>query len=147
MNRVAKIIIYALVLFLLYLWISTIAQSCNSSTAKEGAVMENEDDGYSSDEEIYDEYFESDGDNVKEGAEATADQGGVEEEVSAKQETSNEPAEEYDEDFTFEKKEKTKLKATSAPKATKKPYNPTSTKVNKHCKFRKVHCCGRKLFD
>ena len=59
MNRVLKIIIYAVLLFLLYIWISSVAKSCNKEDkTNEMAAAETTDD-FSADDEIYDEYFES----------------------------------------------------------------------------------------
>lgn len=112
MNRVAKIIIYALVLFLLYLWINSIAKSCNNRGTIEPTTVESaEEDGYSSDEEIYDEFFESDEEDNE-----------TEQEV---QEVEDDD-EVFDEDFSFESKEK---KPIAKSKTTAKQVERPTKKV------------------
>lgn len=61
MNRVLKIVIYAVVLFLIYLWVASVVKSCNNRPAKRNETsISSESQDTSLDVEIYDEFFEVD---------------------------------------------------------------------------------------
>ena len=105
MNRIIKIIIYAIVLFLLYLWITSVAKSCNNPSTTTAEVQEEVGEDYvSSDEEIYDEYFEEE--DAIESEKETA----VNEEINVDVEESD-----YEEDFSFESEEEEDEIVTTAP--------------------------------
>ena len=116
MNRVLKIVISAVVLFLLYVWISFVAKSCtNPGKTKEMSNTEEASEDLSMDEEIYDEYFESD--------EETTDDPGQKSEYSDVSNTEDDSKkyveQDYSEvqeedDFSFEEAPATKKKTTSA---------------------------------
>lgn len=61
MSRLLKILLYAVVLFFLFLWISTLVKSCGSDTTSIAADIASEDNDGSS-EETYeeDDFFEDD---------------------------------------------------------------------------------------
>ena len=60
MNRILRIVIYGVILFLVYLWISSVAQSCSNKKDADQVKSEQQEPSELSDQEIYDEYFESD---------------------------------------------------------------------------------------
>lgn len=57
MGRFLKIAVYIAVLFLGYLWIATVAKSCNKSTADSDTTTE-QVDGIAAEDEFADEFFE-----------------------------------------------------------------------------------------
>ncbi len=116
MNRILKIVIYAVVVFLIYLWISSVAKSCNKPATKSDiANAEEIADGVSYDDEIYDEYFEDEqsGDEVE-----TID-------VSESERAQKEEASDYDvNDFTYEASEEEVKALSSETKATNTSPKP-----------------------
>ena len=116
MNRVLKIVISAVVLFLLYVWISFVAKSCtNPGKKKEMSNTEESREDLGMDEEIYDEYFESD--------EVTDDDPGQKseysdvsntEDSSKKSEEQDYPEVEEEDDFSFEEAPASKKKTSSS---------------------------------
>ncbi len=115
MNRVAKIVIYALALFLIYLWINSIAKSCNKTeindTYSEAEAAEEGD--YTSDEEIYDEYFEGDEEGASEAS--TNEEYDVVESTQEEVETNSE---EFDDDFSYEQDETETNTVTSSSQSS-----------------------------
>jgi cell division septation protein DedD len=120
MSRVIKIVGYVVMLFVLYIGSTTVLESCKGAATGETVVEEGEGDEFASDDEIYDEYFESD--------EATASEGIEVEEVSKStadpesKTTKQDAVDDYDEDFSFEANAKEKAKINKpSPKLASKP--------------------------
>ncbi len=134
MNRVVKIIIYAVVLFLLYLWISSMAKSCNKPATTEDLAGDQMNQGQNADEEIYDEYFESDENKKSESnKESEVDEGNsLTNDLKQTQEAPPKKSElaTYNENFSYEatekEKEATKQKAVSKPSTNTNTQNTIS---------------------
>lgn len=113
MNRVLKIVIYAVVVFLIYLWISSVAKSCNKPATKSDISAAEEANGdFTYDDEIYDEYFEDEqsSDEVE-----TID-------VSESEKENMGESSDYDvNDFTYEASEEEVKALSSEPKASSTP--------------------------
>lgn len=117
MNRVLKIVIYAVVLFLIYLWIASVAKSCNNRSAKNNeTAISAESTDTASDSEIYDEFFEIDTDEQTPAVDNTEY-----EEIDL----SETRAEISDNDFSFEQTEQEKKQQESRPAATSAPKSKT----------------------
>ncbi len=119
MSRVLKIVGYTLILFVIYIASTSVLESCKGAVKGETVVEEGEDGEYSTDDAIYDEYFESDEvakemAAVEDVAESTVD--------TKSQKAEQDDADDYDEDFSFEANEQEKKKINSStPKPVKKP--------------------------
>ena len=115
MNRVLKIVISAVVLFLLYVWISFVAKSCtNPGKTKKMSNTEEASEDLGMDEEIYDEYFESEEEttgNLEDKSEYS-DVGSAEDD-SGKYVEQDSPELQDEDDFSFEEDPTSKEKSTS----------------------------------
>ncbi|GLR19007.1 SPOR domain-containing protein [Portibacter lacus] len=124
MNRILKIVGYAVMLFLVYIGSTSLLKSCKGAE-NDGNNIEITEDGYTSDEEIYDEFFESDEEaaEAKEQAETIGSS-----EVDSEYNSTETDGTDYDEDFSFEVSESEKKKASvaAAKPATKTTATPTS---------------------
>lgn len=109
-------------LFIIYLGSATMLESCKGASKGETVVEEGAQGEYSSDDEIYDDYFESDAEASKEGIEVQ-DVGGSEIDPEYKS-TEQDAIEDYDEDFSYEASEKEKKAINTS---TPKPSNKTTT--------------------
>lgn len=126
MNRVLKIVIYAVVLFLVYLWISSVAKSCNNRKgAASNDYSEEANPEITTDDEIYDEYFESEDRTIDDGLEPIK----VDESATAFEEEDNEASSPSSnttsqEDFSFEQEPKTNTSQRA------QPSSPTRTSTS-----------------
>lgn len=117
MKRTIKIVGYAVMLFVLYIGSTAMLKSCKSANTGETIVEDDSGDEFSSDEEIYDEYFESDENEEDVSNEGTEEAKIVQEEV----------VEKYDEDFSFEADEEEKKKINEPTTSKPKPRVQSST--------------------
>jgi cell division septation protein DedD len=111
---------YTIMLFVIYIGSTTALESCKGATKGETIVEEGAEGDLSSDNEIYDEYFESDEAAAAEGIEVQdVGESVVDPEYKT---TEQDNVDDYDEDFSFEANEKEKQAInTSTPKPENKP--------------------------